>query len=168
MAGVWQYGHAPRSPVTSIHLLSVWKLDLDQKATRERGLINTNSGLHNLLWEMEGGKPSKQNMSRSLSVLPRRKIKIYYENTTTITKLVETMHRSPINYKYCFYFQSSFDPRQGITRECSQRRKCKQGNLKTVRDKRMITYTGYNRSWHGSLSETSPGNLRKQERQEHS
>ena len=43
----------------SLHLLFVWKVELEQKVTRERRLNNTNSGLHNLLWEMEGAKPRK-------------------------------------------------------------------------------------------------------------
>ena len=57
MAGVWQYGKASWSPVTS----SVFRLKarIGAESNKERRLNNTKSGLHNLLWEMEGAKPRK-------------------------------------------------------------------------------------------------------------
>ena len=104
-------------------------------------LNNTNSGLDNLPREMEGTKPRKDKHVPLFEGLPRRKIQIYYDNTTWITNRIETMHRSPINLKYYFYFQSNLDQQQEITRACSQRRKRKKRNFTTVRDKHMTTYT---------------------------
>ena len=52
---------------------------------------------------------------------------------------------------YNIRFQSNLDKRQGIKKESSQRRRCEQRNLTTVRDMRIITNTTT-----GAAAEASP------------
>ena len=118
----------PCSPLTSFALRL--KTIFAQESNKGRRLNNTNSALGSLLWEMEGSKPRKH--APALWVFCRGG-----RSTYTITPLndIPDRNHASITCKVTLRFQSNLDSRQGITKQCSQRRKCEQRDFTSVREK---------------------------------
>ena len=120
-------------PLTSFALRL--KAIFSPESNKRRRLNYTNIELGNLLWEMEGSKTRKHEDAPLFEWLAETEDPDYaikpLEWQTGYKPWIDSMQVYSIKLRFA----------TEVTRECGQRRKCEQRNLKSVLNKRMKFYT---------------------------